>query len=150
MIAAARANERPARIERPRSVRNATHRRKTRAARLRHASIMRVLGGVFAISTLLMAYVVLTSSLTGLSYAVARASAQREALQEQTIRLEDRVDALRSDGRLADIAVRLGMREPQRFAVVHLDVPRVAVARSHFPILSSLAGFLAPAIAAKP
>jgi hypothetical protein len=97
-----------------------------------------------------MGYVVLTSSLTGLSYSVARAAVQREALQEETMRLDDRIAALRSDDRLAEMAARLGMREPQQFAVIHPEIPRVAKAGPHFPVLSSLAGFLAPAVAAKP
>jgi hypothetical protein len=93
-----------------------------------------------------MAYVMLTSNLTGLSYAVAKASAHRQALQEETMRLDDRIAALRSDDRLAALAARLGMREPQVLAVVRIAPPRVARVRSRFPMLSSLAGFLVPAM----
>jgi len=81
---------------------------------------------------------------------VARAAAQREALQEETMRLDDQIAALRSDDRLAELAARLGMRAPQRFAVVREDEPRIARAGSHFRLLSSLAGFLVPAVAARP
>ena len=49
--------------------------------------------------------------------------AQREALQEETMRLDDRIAALRSDDRLAALAARLGMRDPQRFAVVRIEPP---------------------------
>jgi hypothetical protein len=93
-----------------------------------------------------MSYVVLTSSLTGLSYAVSKARTQREALQEETMRLDDRIAALRSDDRLATLAARMGMRDPQRFAVVRIDPPRVARVRPRFPVLSSLAGFFMPAV----
>jgi hypothetical protein len=93
-----------------------------------------------------MGYVVLTSSLTGLSYALAKASAQREALQEETMRLDDRIASLRSDDRLAELAARMGMREPQRFAVVRIEPAHVAQTRPRFPVLSSLAGFFVPAI----
>ena len=93
-----------------------------------------------------MGYVLLTSSLTGASYAVATARAQREALQEETMRLDDRIAALRSDDRLAALAERLGMREPQAFAVVRIEPPRIARLRPRFPVLSSLAGFFVPAV----
>lgn len=98
---------------------------------------------------LLMIYVLLTSSLTGLSYAVGKARAQREALQEETMRLDDRLAALRSDDRLAALAARLGMRDPQQFAVVRLQMPRIVRAEPRFPMLSSLAGFFAPAVTRK-
>jgi hypothetical protein len=142
--------QRHVRIEKPRTVAAATQRRRGRTARARGALLARVCGATFIIVALLMGYVVLTSTFTGLSYAVARNAATREALQEETIRLDDRIAALRSDARLADIAARLGMREPQRFAVVRLQMPQVARVPSRVRILSSLAGFLVPAIAARP
>jgi hypothetical protein len=137
------------RISHPRTVRAATERRKGRKSRARYVGLTRMLvllGGVMA---LLMGYVVLTSSLTGLSYAVATARTSREALQEETMRLDDRIAALRSDERLSQLAARLGMSDPQRFAVVTIEVPRVARVRSRFPVLSSLAGFFVPATAAR-
>jgi cell division protein FtsL len=121
-----------------------------RTSRARYTTLVRMLAVLLCILALLMGYVVLTSSRTGLSYAVARAAAQREALQEETMRLDDRIAALRSDDRLAELAARLGMRPPQRFAVVREDEPRIARAGSHFRLLSSLAGFLVPAVAARP
>jgi hypothetical protein len=138
------------RIANPRSVRAATQRRIVRKSRARYAGITRVSSALLCILLLLMGYVVLTSSLTGFSYAVAKARAQREALLEQTMRLDDRIAALRSDDRLAELAARLGMREPQRFAVVRIAPPRVARAHPRFPVLSSLAGFFAPAVTRRP
>jgi cell division protein FtsL len=138
--------ERKVRIPNPRTVRAATQRRIVRKSRARYTSVARVFGGLICVLALLMTYVVLTSSLTGLSYAVARAGAQREALQEETMRLDDRIAALSSDDRLAAIAARLGMREPQTIAVVRIEQPHVAQAKPHFAVLSSLAGFFAPAI----
>ena len=70
-----------------------------RASRARYATLVRMLAVLLCILFLLMGYVVLTSSRTGLSYAVARADAQREALQEETMR---RLDALT----LEDLCVR--------------------------------------------
>jgi hypothetical protein len=139
--------ERPARIANPRTVRAATERRIVRKSRARYVGVSRVSMVLFCVLALLMGYVVLTSSLTGMSYAVAKARAQREALQEESLRLDDRIAALRSDDRLAILAARLGMREPTHFAVVRIDPPRVvAKSRSHFEMLSSLAGFFAPSV----
>jgi hypothetical protein len=138
------------RIPNPRAARTATHRRIVRKSRARYAGVARVSTVLFFAMALLMSYVVLTSSLTGLSYAVGRAAAQREALQEETMRLDDRIAALRSDDRLAALAAKLGMREPQRLAVVRLPPQRVARAKPSFPVLSSLAGFFAPAVASQP
>lgn len=129
----------------PRVVRAATQRRIGRKARARYIGVARIFAALTLVLMLLMSYVVLTSSLTGLSYAVAKAKADREALQEETMRLDDRIAALRSDERLSVLAARLGMREPQQFAVVRIATPRVARARLAFPVLSSLAGFFASA-----
>lgn len=134
------------RIPNPRSVRGATQRRFARKARARYSSVSRTFAVVTVAMAVLMSYVVLTASLTGLSYAVATAQARREALQEETMRLDDRIAALRSDDRLARLAAELGMTEAQRFAVVRIERPRVAQARSPFPMLSSLAGFFVPAV----
>lgn len=138
--------DRAARIANPRRVRAATERRIVRKSRARYTGVARASLALGAVMLLLMGYVVLTSSLTGLSYAVAKARVQRENLVEATIRLDDRIAALRSDDRLSALAGRLGMREPQRFAVVRLPVPQVARAQSRFPVLSSLAGFFVPAV----
>ncbi len=135
-----------ARIKNPRRIRAATQRRIVRKSRARSATVRRVFAGVMCVLALLMGYVVLTASLTGLSYAVAKERAQREALQEETMRLDDRIAALRSDDRLAALAARMGMREPQTFAVVRIAPPRVASERPRFAVLSSLAGLFAPAV----
>jgi hypothetical protein len=135
------------RIGNPRVVRAATQRRKARKARARYVDVTRTLTVLTIVMSLLMGYVVLTSSLTGLSYAVAKAQANREALQEETMRLDDRIAALRSDDRLAQLAARLGMTEPAHLAVVRLAAPRLARVKPSFPVLSSLAGFFAPAVA---
>lgn len=138
--------DRAARIPNPRSARTATERRIVRSTRARYAGVARVSVALSAVLALLMGYVMLTSNLTGLSYAVARASTQREELAEETMRLDDRIAALRSDDRLAALASRLGMREPQALAVVRIAPPRIVRVASRFPMLSSLAGFFLPAM----
>ena len=141
---------RPSRIANPRTVRAATQRRIVRKSRARYTGVVRVFATLICVLLLLMSYVVLTSSLTGLSYAVAKARADREALQEETMRLDDRIAVMRSDDRLSLLAARLGMREPQHLAVVRIAPPHVARARSRFPMLSSLAGFFVPAVTRNP
>jgi hypothetical protein len=133
-------------IPKPRTVRAATQRRMVRTSRARYAHLTRVFGVLLCVLMTLMSYVVLTSSLTGVSYAVAKAGAQREALAEETMRLDDRIAALRSEDRLVTLAARLGMREPQRFAAIRIEAPQVARSHPRFPVFSSLAGFFAPAL----
>jgi hypothetical protein len=132
------------RLRKPRTVRAATRQRIFRKSRARYTGVVRVFATVLCV-LLLMSYVVLTSSLTGLSYAVAKAGADREALQEETMRLDDRIAAMRSDDRLSQLAARLGMHEPQRLAVVRLAPTPVARVHSRYPMLSSLAGLFMPA-----
>jgi cell division protein FtsL len=134
------------RITNPRTIRAATQRRIVRKSRARYTGVVRVFATLMAVLVLLMGYVVLTSSLTGVSYAVAKARAQREALQEETMRLDDRIAALRSDDRLSALAARLGMREPQQLAVVRIQAPHVASVRPRLAVFSSLAGFFVPAL----
>jgi hypothetical protein len=95
--------------------------------------------------TVFMLYVVLTSSLTGMSYAVAHARHQREVLLEETMRLDDRIAALESDQRLAVLAGRLGMQDPQHVALLRLHRTQNADDRPRVAVLSSLAGMFLPA-----
>jgi len=139
--------ERPPRIPNPRTARAATERRIVRKSRARYTGLGRVLAVLTCVLALLMGYVVLTANLTGLSYAVGKAKLEREALEESTIRLDDRIAALRSDDRLAALAARMGMREPQSLAIVRIAPPPVAQTHARFPVLSSIAGFFVPAIA---
>jgi hypothetical protein len=139
--------DKPVRVKNPRVARAATQRRIVHKSRARYAGITRVSMAIGCLLVLFMGYVVLTSTLTGLSYAVARADQRREAILEETMRLDDRIASLRSDDRLYTLASRLGMKEPQRFAVVRPIRTVVAVSRPHLAMLSSLAGLLMPAVA---
>jgi hypothetical protein len=139
------------RVKNPRAARNATQRRIVHKSRARYSTIGRIALALGGMLTLLMLYVMLTSTLTGLSYSVARAQHQREALLEETMRLDDKIAALRSDDRLATLANKLGMKDPQRFAVVHLDTsPKLPGNERHLAVLSSLAGFFMPAVVRQP
>ena len=88
------------------------------------------------VSAMLLGYVMLTSNLTGLTYAVTRAHVRREALLEETARLDDRLEVLSSDRRLAAIAAKLGVKDPQRFVVIappaaESITPHLALLTSH-------------------
>jgi hypothetical protein len=141
-----RSFDRPARVRNPRVARAATQRRILHKSRARYSNITRVSAAIGGLLFLFMIYVLLTSTLTGLSYAVAKAEHQRESVLEETMRLDDGIAALRSDDRLSALAVRLKMDEPQRFAVIRLSRPPVVPDRPHVAVLSSLAGFLIPAV----
>jgi cell division protein FtsL len=136
----------PSRVRNPRTARAATQRRIVHKSRARYSNIVRVSMGLAVLLALLMGYVLLTSTMTGLSYTVAKAKHEREALQEETMRLDDRIAVLRSDERLSALAAKLGMKDPQRFALVRTGVPHVADSGRHFAVLSSLAGFFMPAV----
>ena len=114
------------RIRNPRSARTATKTRIVRNSRARYTAIFRVCMVLGVVLVSLLGYVMLTSNVTSLSYAVAKAHQQRDDLQEQSARLDDRLALLRSDERLARVATKLGMREPQQFALVRLGTPPVA------------------------
>ncbi len=137
----------PPRIANPRRARNATQTRITKNSRARYRSLMQVGAVLGLVLTGLMAYVMLTSNITSLTYSVARAEKQKDKLLEQTARLDDKIATMRSDERLAAIAKKLGMHQAQLFAVVRVDPP--AKARSNFPVFDSIAGWFTKAPAPK-
>ncbi|MDE2482584.1 MAG: hypothetical protein KGN02_10380 [bacterium] len=128
------------RIANPRSARSATETRIVKNNRARYASLLRVGAVLTLLLGGLLGYVMLTSNVTSLSYAVGKAQAQRAALQEETARLDDRIAMLESDERLARIAAKLDMHQPEQFSLVRLDnAPHVA--NGNFPVLNSIAGW---------
>jgi hypothetical protein len=100
-------------------------RRRARRTRLRgYGMLARITLGVAVVLAPIMLYVLLMGNLTALNYSLAQANAHRLELQEETMRLDDRIAALESRDRLAVIAARLHLHDPQRYAVV--DLPRPA------------------------
>ena len=79
---------------------------------------MRVLGSLGLVVGLIMFYLALMANLTSLNYRLGRATELRSALQEQTMRLDDRIAHLQSRERLAELAMKMGMTEPHVYAVV--------------------------------
>ena len=111
------------RIANPRTARNATQKRIVKTTRARYGALVRVGAVLTLVLTGLMAYVMLTSNVTSLTYAVAKAHHQRDLLVQDTARLDDQLATLRSQERLAAMARKLQMTDPQLFAV---DSPRTA------------------------
>lgn len=138
--------DRKPRIANPRVARAATRRRIDKKSKARYATISRMSGVLMVVLAFLMGYVVLTSNLTGLSYAVAQAKHDRAELQAETARLDDRIAALRSDDRLAALAARMNMQQPQRFELVQVPPAGKPDDRQHIAQLPSLAGLLMPAV----
>jgi hypothetical protein len=134
------------RIANPRAARGATHRRIDKKSRARYAGVARVSLVLVVVLLFLMGYVVLTANLTGLSYAVAKAQHQRAELQAETMRLDDRIAALRSVDRLSALAARMNMHEAQQFAVVTVPRATAPADDAHVATVPSLAGLFMPAV----
>jgi cell division protein FtsL len=135
MIAPQRIIEEPRRFER---VKDATRRRTRRTRTRLHAPVVGMIALVFAILVPLMAYVSLTSNLTSLNYALARAEHQKSSVLEETQRLDDRIARLRSPDRLAAIAATLKMHDPHVYAVVRVPQPKTQQRASGFAFLGWL------------
>ncbi|HEX8807207.1 MAG TPA: hypothetical protein VF741_09665 [Candidatus Aquilonibacter sp.] len=127
----------PQRIKNPRSARNATQTRIVKTTRARYTGIMRITIGLCIALAGLMSYVMLLSNTTSLSYQLDKAHRSRDALLEQTARLDGRIAQASSEERLAAIAAKLQMHDAQSFAVVHV-APPVEVAKSRFPMFDTI------------
>jgi len=124
------------RIRNPRSARTATQTRIVKTTRARYRGIVQILVGLGITLILLMAYVMLLSNATSLSYTLDKAHRQRDELQELTARLDGRIAQAESEERLAAIATKLKMRDPQTFALVRLD--QETVAKSKIPVVDAI------------
>jgi cell division protein FtsL len=128
------------RIKNPRSARTATQTRIVKTTRARYSNIVRVTTGLCIALIGLMTYVLLLSNATSLTYALDKARHQRDALQEQTARLDDRIAQASSEERLAAIAAKLQMHDAQTFAVVRLEPP-APVATSRVALFDTIAAW---------
>ena len=138
---------RETRIHNPRSARNAAQRRVVRHSRARYRPIALALGVLLAALVPVTGYVMLTSATTGLTYSVEKAHARQKHLQDETLRLEDRVEQLSSDARLARLAAQLHMHPASTEIAVQLSPPQTQQQRIAF--LSGIARWFHPAAAGK-
>jgi cell division protein FtsL len=127
----------PQRIRNPRSARTATQTRIVKNTRARYSAIMRVTVGLCVALVGLMSFLMLWANATSLTYQLDKAHRSRDALQEQTARLDDRIAQASSEERLAAIAAKLQMHDAQSFAVVRIQPP-VVVAKSRFPMFDAI------------
>jgi hypothetical protein len=127
---------------------DAGRRRQQRTRRQGYVSAIRVAVVLAFVLTMVMAYLALMANLTSLNYRIARASAERSALSEASVRLEDRIAHLESRERLAVLAIKMGWREPHIYAVVDQPQPKqksdgiTAAARGGIALLGAVAGWL--------
>jgi len=98
--------------------RTATKRRTRRAARRGYANFMGVFAAVLFLALPVITYVWLTAGMTSLNYSLAKTELQKAQLQEESLRLDDKIAHLESRERLAAIATQLKMHEPHTYAVV--------------------------------
>ena len=118
--------QQPRKVRHPRIAAHATRRRRRRAWLLHYGGSARVLIVLALVLAPVMVYVMLTSSLTSMNYQLDTAQAQRLQLQGDVQRLDDRIYALESRERLLAIAKKLGMTDPQQYAIVSLQQPQSA------------------------
>ena len=107
-------------------VRTSAERRVRRTRRRMHKPVLKVLTLALGVLVLLLAYVTLTTNVTSLTYAVARADRDRTALVDDTQQLDDSIVRLKSPERLAALAAKLKMHDPHVYAVVTLPEPKAA------------------------
>lgn len=129
----------PRTAKNPRTARGAAQRRISRKDRARYVALFRFCGALAVALCMVMTYVMLTARLTSLNYAVGRAQRERAALVADAARLDDRLAGLRSDDRLASVAARLQMQDPQQFAIVTMPAPVHKPDRSQLAFLAGLA-----------
>ena len=85
-----------------------------------------------------MIYVLLMGNLTALNYSLAHATQKKIELQEETMRLDDRIARLESRERLAELAVKLHLHDPHVYAVVDVPGPVVAPPANGIAFLGAL------------
>jgi cell division protein FtsB len=102
-------------------------RRRGRRTRLQNYAMPARIALAFAVLLVpVMGYVLLMGNLTALNYSLAQATQTKSALVEETMRLDDRIAQLQSRERLADLATRMNMHDPTRYAVVDVPGPVIA------------------------
>lgn len=105
-------------------VRAATIRRVRRTRRRMRAPVHALLTLTLAALVPLLGYVTLTSRLTSINYALVRTDHERNALLEDTQRLDERIARLQSPDRLAALAAKLKLHDPHVYAVVRVPEPK--------------------------
>jgi hypothetical protein len=114
-------------------------RRRSRRTRLQGYTMLGRIAAIFAVVLVpVMIYVLLMGNLTALNYSLAHVTQHKLALQEETLRLDDRITQLQSRERLADLAARLHFHDPRVYAVIDVPGPVVAPPSNGIAFLDAL------------
>jgi len=113
-----------------RSGRTAARVRHKRIRTLRYASFARIFVTVGAVTLAIVVYLALMANVTRMNYELSKTIRAKTALVDESSRLDDRIARLMTRERLAVLANRLRMHEPQTFGEIELPVEqRVPEAR---------------------
>ncbi len=118
--------------------RDAARRRARRTRLIGHAMLARIALVTAVVLVPIMVYVMLMGNLTAMSDTLAQADARRTTLLDETMRLDDQIASLQSRDRLAALAARLHMHDPQIYAVVDLPRPVATPPASGIAFLGTL------------
>ncbi len=118
--------------------RDAARRRARRTRLIGHVMLARIALVTAVVLVPIMVYVMLMGNLTAMNYTLAHAEEQRDRLQDETMRLDDEIASLQSRDRLAALAARLHMHDPQIYAVVDLPRPVATPPASGIAFLGTL------------
>ncbi len=107
-----------------RSGRTAGNVRRNRTRTRGYASLVKILGTASVLTLAIVVYLGLMANVTRMNYDLSRTTYQKTRLLDESSRMDDQIARLASRERLARLAARLKMHEPQAFAQVTLPAPR--------------------------
>ena len=114
-------------------------RKRGRRTKMQGYSMLARIATIFAVLLVpVMIYVLLMGNLTALNYSLAHATQQKIDLQEETMRLDDRIAQLQSRERLAALANKLHFHDPHVYAVVEVPGPVAAPPANGIAFLGAL------------
>jgi cell division protein FtsL len=113
-----------------RTGRAAVRRRRVLRARSRYAILVRIVATVTLLTVLIGVYLALMANVTRMNFELSKNAGTEAKLAGDSARLEDEISRLASRERLAGIATKLGMHEPDTFAQVTLPAAHAAGERS--------------------
>jgi cell division protein FtsL len=103
-----------------RAGRGAVTKRRARSRRERYSSVVQIVATLAMLTLCVFVYLGLMANVTRMSYELTRNAQTRAKLIDETTRLDERLEALESRERLAQIAKSLGMKESAALTVARL------------------------------
>jgi cell division protein FtsL len=117
------APETPRRRTGSRAGHGAVTRRRARSRRDRYSAVVQIVATLAVLTLCVFVYLGLMANVTRMSYELTRNAQTRAKLIDETTRLDERLEALESRERLAQIAKSLGMKESAALTVARLPQP---------------------------